>query len=94
MERSTPFDITPPADTPEYMYDAYFSCLVWALQFEPIHKEFANDTGINIPKPRTPFEQAIDKACGHNPYEEFVKAFTPWFNTWVWGKMDGTEPNE
>lgn len=90
---ATPFEIIPPDDTPEYMWPAYFSCFLWAIRFDPILQEFIKDTGTVIPKPPTPFEQMIDQATGHNPYDKFVRAFTPWFNANVWGKIDGEEPD-
>lgn len=91
---ATPFEIVPPEDTPEYMYDAYFSCFFWAIQFDPILNEFLKDTGKSIPKPPTPFEKKIDEATGFNPYKEFAQAFVPWFNQWVWGPMDGADDSE
>lgn len=91
----TPFEIVPPDDTPEYMYDAYFSCFFWAIKFAPILQEFLKDTGLSIPTPpRNGLDAMIDAATGHNPYEHFVRAFVPWFNRWVWGKMDGEGPDE
>lgn len=89
-----PFGIIPPNDTPEYMYEAYFSCFFWAIRFDPILHEFLKDTGRSIPKPPTPFEQMIDQATGFNPYKEFVHAFVPWFNQWVWGAMDGADDDQ
>lgn len=88
MAQPTPFDIVPPEDTPEYMWDAYFSCFLWAIQFGPIQQEFLKDTGLSIPKPPTPIEEMVDKACEREPYLEFVRAFVPWFNQWVWGAID------
>lgn len=94
MVQPAPFKIVPPEDTPEYMYGAYFSCLHWAIGFEPALQSFTQDTGIPIPTNRSPIEQMVDKACGRDPGEEFIRAFVPWFNTAVWGKMDGEDANE
>lgn len=94
MVEPTPFKIVPPDDTPEFMYPAYFGCLRWAVGFDPVLKLFTADTGINLPKDRTPIEAAVDRACGFNPNEEFMRAFVPWFNEQVWGGMDGEEPDE
>jgi hypothetical protein len=93
MENDAPvaFEIIPPSDTPEFMYDAYFSCFFWAIQFDPILQQFLSDTGLAIPVPRPPIVQMVDKATGFNPYKEFVHAFVPWFNLNVWGPIDGTE---
>lgn len=88
---ATPFEIIPPDDTPEILWPAYFSCFLWAVTFDPILQRFLGDTGISIPKLPSPFEQMIDKSTGFNPYDKFIRAFVPWFNTNVWGKMDGDD---
>jgi hypothetical protein len=71
---ATPFEIIPPDDTPEFMWPAYFSCLLWALEFEPILNSFTSDTETKIPAPRSEIEKLVDNATGFNPYKEFVRA--------------------
>ena len=79
------FEITLPETTPEFMAGAYFSCLRWAITFEPILKRFEDETGNRVPKSRSGIERMIDEACGFDQYEYFFRAFVPWFNENVWG---------
>jgi hypothetical protein len=96
MENDAPaaFKIVPPSDTPEFMYGAYFSCLHWAIGEKGILDSFQEDTGVLFPRPRTRIEKMVDSATGFDQKKEFVRAFVPWFNEWVWGKMSGEEPDE
>lgn len=92
-EIPVPFEITLPQNTPEFMAPAYFGCLRWALQFDPILESFKEVTGKNIPASRSPIEKLVDEACGINHGEEFIKAFVPWFNEQVWGSLGGPGEN-
>lgn len=84
-KKTVPLEITLPPNTPEFMAPAYYSCLMWAIGFDPVLEHFKADTGRSIPKSPSLFEQMVDDACGHNPQEEFLRIFVPWFNEWVWG---------
>jgi len=95
MSTDTPFSehapswFLPPEDTPEFMYPAWASCLRWAVCSEAVQKDFESATGIKYHGAGSPIEAMLDAATGHNPAEEYIKSFLPWFNEWVWGSMDG-----
>jgi hypothetical protein len=91
-ETPVPFEITLPEDTPEYMAPAYFGCLRWALGFDPILDSFFEVTGISLSPARSGINKLVDDATGFDPNENFLRAFLPWFDEQVWGKMD--EPGE
>ena len=76
------------ADTPEYMWPAYFSCLMWAATHEDIQKHFTAETGVKFSPPRCGLDAMIDQATGNNPGETFLRAFVPWFNQNVWGPIE------
>lgn len=80
-----------PADTPRYMFQAWFDCLHWALGEEGCVEAFRRDTGIGWRPGRSPIERAIDQATGAERH--FFEAFIPWFNVNVWGPIDGPEPD-
>lgn len=80
----------PPDDTATFMYPAWASCLRWAIGCNDMLKEFETETGVSRPDfPETGLDALIDEATGHNPAEEFFRAFVPWFNKNVWGTMEG-----
>ena len=83
------FEITLPEDTPEYMAPAYYGCLRWALGHVPTQSQFTKDTGIILSPARNGLELMIDDAVGNDPYEDFLRAFLPWFNAKVWGPVSG-----
>lgn len=87
------FEISLPQDTPEYMAPAYYGCLRWALTFDPILERFKSDTGKGLPAARSPIEKMVDQATGHDPYEDFFRAFVSWFNENIWGAIDGPGEN-
>lgn len=76
-----------PSDQPEYLFPAWCSCLQWAIGFDPIRKQFADDTGLSYSAPRSPMESMIDDACGVG--DAYIRAFVPWFNENVWGHLEG-----
>ena len=75
--------IRPPANTPEYLWDAWCSCLAWALSEDDVVAAFRRDSGLNWSPGKTPMDQLIDKATGAD--ERFIRAFVEWFNERVWG---------
>ena len=81
-------DLVPP-DTPPYMAQAYFDCLVWAIRNPDILAAFRAETGNNWTPGKTPIERMVDDATGVG--EDFVKQFIPWFNLNVWGSIDAPE---
>lgn len=83
------FEIELPEDTPEYMAPAYFGCLRWALGHTGILSEFTKDTGKILSPARDGLALMIDKAAGFEPFEDFLRAFVPWFNAQIWGKVEG-----
>jgi len=88
-EMRVPFEITLPEDTPEYMAPAYFGCLRWALGKEEILNQFEKDTGKFILIARSGLDKLIDESTGFDPSADFLRAFVPWFNEWIWGAIDG-----
>jgi len=84
----------PPEDTPEFMYDPWAACLRWAVCSEAVQKDFEAATGIKYHGAGSPIEAMLDNATGHNPAEEYIKSFLPWFNEMVWGSMSGEVPTE
>ena len=74
-----------PEDTPEWMVDAWFSCISWALGEPEIRAAFEADTGHRYIAPSNAIEVAIDESTGHG--KAYVKAFVAWANVNVWGSM-------
>jgi hypothetical protein len=79
-----------PADTPDYMAQAWIDCLMWALGEPEIVAAFCAATGNQWTPARHPLEMMIDAATGADA--EFIRAFILWANVEVWGPMDGPEP--
>lgn len=91
-EKAMPDWLTPPDDTPDYMFEAWASCLSWACEKPEILADFTAATSTPLPiTPQSRFERMIDEATGYKPAEEFMRTFVPWFNEWVWGSMSGGE---
>jgi hypothetical protein len=82
--------IEPPDNTPEYMYDAWVSCLHWALGEDDIVAAFRRDTGIRWTPGKTVLDRMIDQSVGAD--EKFVMSFVAWFNDHIWG--DPTAPGD
>ena len=74
-----------PGDTPEYMTDAWLSCIHWAIQEPEIVDAFRKDTGLNWRPGRTPLERMIDEATGMD--RKFIVEFIRWSNVNVWGGL-------
>src|SRR6478609_2456928 len=79
--------IEPPADTPDYMVDAWVSCLHWALGEEEIIAAFRRETGVRWTPGKTGIERMIDQATGAD--YRFLAEFVAWFNVAIWGPIDG-----
>lgn len=94
VKSAAPFKLAPPADTPEYLWPAYFSCLHWAVGSDEVHGQYAASTGNKFSPPKNPLDAMIDKAAGHDPAEVFFRDFVPWFNLYIWGPMDDTDEDE
>jgi hypothetical protein len=74
-----------PDSTPDYMADAWLSCLFWAIAKDEIMRDFREQTGNKFQFARTPLDQMIDDATGAQ--EQFVRSFTEWFNQNIWGDV-------
>jgi hypothetical protein len=72
-----------PENTPAYMFDAWVSCLHWALGEDDVIAAFRQDTGIRWTPGKTAIDRMIDGATGAD--EKFVLAFVDWFNANIWG---------
>jgi hypothetical protein len=83
--------LTPYLPDDPLLCQAWVDCLMWAVGFEPIMKRFREETGITYTPARSPIDQMIDEATGHQ--EHFVREFVKWFDTNVWGTLDTKEPN-
>ena len=81
-----------PADTPDYMTDAWASCMYWAIGRPDIWDEFTRDTGIDYAPARNVIERAIDEASG--VHERTLREFILWANVNVWGPVDGPPPDQ
>jgi len=78
--------IGPPPDTPEYMYDAWVSCMHWALGEPEIVEAFRRDTGMMWTPGKTGIDQLIDRSTGADYH--FISAFVAWANEHIWGPID------
>lgn len=78
-----------PADTPDYMIDAWLSCLGWAIKQPEILAAFRADTGMTWEPARTALDRMVDEATGAP--RQFILAFIKWANINVWGPLDGPE---
>jgi hypothetical protein len=76
-----------PADTPDYMTDAWASCMSWAIGEPEIVGAFRADTGNKWRPAQSGLDAMIDKATGAD--KAFVEAFIRWANDNVWGPIDG-----
>lgn len=76
-----------PADTPDYMVEAWLGCISWALTEPAVLEQFQIDTGNRWTPGRNGLEQAIDKATGADV--AFLTQFIQWVNANVWGPIDG-----
>ena len=86
MENENPSLISlRPEDTPEYMTDAWLSCIHWALGEPSVLNGFREDTGLNWEPARTPIERMIDKWNGVD--RKFIVEFIRWANVNVWGRL-------
>ena len=75
-----------PADTPEYMTQAWVDCLLWAVGEPGILDRFREESGLRWTPSRNGLEQMIDKATGVEAH--FAETFVRWFNVNVWGPID------
>jgi hypothetical protein len=78
-----------PSDVPEYMTDAWVSCLMWAAGEDKIVAAFSEQTGVPVPSTNGGICAMIDNATGL--YEVFAHKFAEWFHANVWGKDSGQE---
>ena len=74
-----------PADTPAYMYDAWYSCLQWAINRPEIVRRFENQKEY---KPMAIALKKIDDQSGMQ--RRRLVLFIEWFNENVWGAMKDT----
>jgi hypothetical protein len=74
-----------PADTPDYMADAWVSCLHWAIAEPEVVARFRAETGNTYAPPKSGLERMIDEASGAD--KAFAEEFVEWFNENVWGPM-------
>lgn len=73
-------------ETHPLMQIAWRDCLMWAFTFNPIVKQFNEDTGCTFTMGGSPIERMIDKATGADT--EYCRQFVEWFNANVWGESD------
>jgi hypothetical protein len=78
--------IGPPASTPEQLFPAWASCLMWAVNDPDAIAAFREDTGCKFQPARNGLDRMIDEATGAEA--AFVKAFVEWFNSNVWGEIE------
>lgn len=76
-----------PADTPDYMAQAWVDCLHSAIGNDKIRAAFEAATGNTYTPPKSGLDRMIDEATGHG--SAYVKAFIEWANENVWGCFDG-----
>ena len=76
-----------PADTPDYMADAWSSAMHWAAGNADIVQAFRRDTGNAWTPGTTPLDAMIDTATGAD--QVFAEAFIQWANVNIWGPIDG-----
>ena len=78
--------IEPPASTPEYMHDAWASCLQWAITTPEIRQAFERDTGhMAFTVGTSPIERMIDEATGI--HYDYLKEFAKWHDENIWGNL-------
>jgi hypothetical protein len=78
-----------PADTPEYMFDAWIGCMLWAIGEQDIRERFEVDTGFRWVPPRNALDQMVDDATGFK--QQYLEAFIRWANVYIWGPIEGVE---
>lgn len=66
-----------PADTPDYMAQAWYGCMSWAIDNDEIRSAFEAETGHHYAAPQNGFEHE----------SAYVEAFVKWANVNVWGSM-------
>lgn len=52
--------------------------------------QFAADTGVHLPRPRSGIDAMIDRATGFDGNMEFLRAFLPWVLREHWGEDEIT----
>lgn len=75
-----------PADTPDYMTQAWVDFLRWAFGVKELIDQFRAETGNYWTPATTPIDQMIDNATGAN--REFCEEYIKWLNHNVWGPCD------
>lgn len=75
-----------PADTPDYMIDAWLGCVVWAISNEETLALFRTETGNRWYPGRSGLDRMIDQATDSD--WKFIEAFVLWVNTEIWGPLD------
>jgi hypothetical protein len=81
-----------PSDTPAYMFPAWFSCLRSSLGIAEIRAAFEAESGLRWLPPTSKLDELIDDATEAS--RAYLMAFIPWFNTNVWGPIDGPESDD
>ncbi len=84
-----------PADTPEYMWGAWYACLIWASGETDIVAAFEADAGVKLAsafRSRSPLDRMTDRATGFE--RDVITKWGEWFNANVWGPMDGPPDGE
>lgn len=75
-----------PADTPDFMAQAWVDCLRWASSSPEIIERFQKETGVRVRPIRSPLDAMIDNATGYN--RDCFEKFVAWFNENIWGTGD------
>lgn len=75
-----------PKDTPDYLFDAWAGCVLWAAGEPDIIAAFEASSGLRTTaKIPVGVLNATDRT--------YAKAFIEWVNTHLWGPMDAPEPH-
>ena len=75
-----------PATTPNYAVEMWLGALQFSLNDAPTVEAYRVDTGDKWKPSAVPIDQMIDEATDRKWH--FVKQFTLWFNTNVWGDCE------
>lgn len=73
------------------MIPPWAGCIRWALGDANILSQFRAETGNTYTPLRTPIDQMVDEARGVEGL--FLEAFVRWFNSNLWGEVDGRACN-
>jgi hypothetical protein len=79
-----------PSDTPDYMEEAWISCMLHAATEPRLVAQFQKDTGTSLTVPQILLDVMTTRGTGANA--AFADKFIAWANVHLWGPIDG-EPS-